>query len=107
VLVVLPLLKASIYFLYSSYLSQCPWDKNIGENKNAVMLMVTLSTVYSTVYVILITYLSRGWMLSPEGQYDFGTLEIESQEAASLSLIIGGIYVTHCAYYLTLDLAWL
>ena len=69
--------------------------------------MVTLSTVYQTLIIVFLVYLSRGWIMTSDGGLDLDNLEAESQEMASLSLLVGAVYVLYCAYFLTLDLVWM
>ena len=92
--------------LYSSYMAGCPWQYNQAKMRNVVMLMVTVSTVHQTTFVIFLAYLSKGWVLTNEGQSAFGFADLDSNESAILSTIIGGIYVAYSSLYLTLDSYW-
>jgi hypothetical protein len=102
----LPFLKMIRLALYSQYMAGCPWQYNQTKMRNVVMLMVTISTVHQTVFVIFLAYLSKGWMLTTEGQNAFGFVDLDSNESAVLSTIVGGIYVSYSSLYLTLDSKW-
>ena len=74
--------------------------------RNVVMLMVTVSTVHQTVFIIFMAYLSKGWLLTTHGQNAFGFINIEGNESAMLSAMVGGIYVMYSSLYLTVDSYW-
>ena len=61
------------------------------------MLMVTVSTVYQTTFVIFLVYLSKGWIMTETGQNAIGFIDLDSNESAYLSSIIGGIYISYSA----------
>jgi hypothetical protein len=84
----------------------CPWQYNQTKMRNIVMLMVTISTVHQTVFLMFLAYLSKGWVLTVQGQNAFGFIDLEGNESALLSAIIGGIYITYSSLYLTLDSYW-
>jgi hypothetical protein len=71
--------------------------------KNTIMLMITLSTIHQTIFLITLIYLSKGWLLTTEGSSGFGNIDQDGTEASRLSAIIGAIYVSYCAYYLAND----
>ena len=67
------------------------------------MLMVTISTLYQSVFIIFLVYLSKGWVMTEEGQQNVGLIDLDQNESAFISAIIGGIYVSYSAQYLVLD----
>lgn len=67
------------------------------------MLMVTVSTLYQTVFIIFLIYLSKGWIMTEEGQQNVGLIDLEQSDSAYISAILGGIYVSYSAQYLTMD----
>ena len=45
-------------------------------------------------------------MLTTQGQNSFGFVDLDGNESAVLSTIVGGIYVSYSSLYLTIDSYW-
>ena len=96
-LTMLPLIKTIRVNALSNFFSGCPWEGDTIEHRNFAMMSVTISTVYETSLAIILIYLSKGWLLTPEGSQNGGAFDMDGTETANLSLLIGFLYLFTCA----------
>lgn len=105
-LTLLPVVKTIRVNALSNFFAGCPWEGDSIEHRNFAMMSVTISTVYETCLAIILIYLSKGWLLTPEGSQNGGAFDMSGPETANLSLIIGFLYLMNCAQFLTIDFFW-
>ncbi len=61
-LIVIPFLKMFRTFSFALYAGNCPWN-DLESLKYIIMALVTISTIYQTVYVGFLLLLSKSWCI--------------------------------------------
>ena len=61
------------------------------------MTLVTISTLYQTCYVAILLLMSKGWLVV--------RTELSRSDLSSITLLIGGVYLTYSAYYVAMNIA--
>lgn len=62
-LLAIPVLKLIQVTIYTAYTGSCPWENQI-QARYLLMALVTLSTIYQTIFISLILLLSKGWSIA-------------------------------------------
>lgn len=62
-LLAIPVLKLAQVAIYTAYTGSCPWSNQI-QARYLLMALVTLSTIYQTIFISLILLLSKGWSIA-------------------------------------------
>ena len=61
-----------------------------------MMAIVTISTIYQTVFVSLVLLLSKGWMVS--------RASLSRNDLSTITLLMGAVYLTYSAYYVSINI---
>jgi hypothetical protein len=61
-----------------------------------MMALVTISTVYQTVFAAILLLISKGWVLIR------GSLT--RTQATSITMMMGTVYLTYSAYYVSMNM---
>jgi hypothetical protein len=59
-LLIIPVGKLCKTLIYALYNGSCPWSDELS-SRYLIMALVTISTVYQTIYVGLLLLISKGW----------------------------------------------
>lgn len=62
-----------------------------------MMALVTISTIYQTVFIALILLVSKGWNVARN--------TLSRNDLSSITLLMGAVYLTYSAYYVSLNIA--
>jgi hypothetical protein len=76
------------------YVGDCPWEDQLT-GRYLLMALVTVSTIYQTVFVAILLLISKGWILIR------GSLT--RQQATSITMMMGAVYLTYSAYYVSVN----
>lgn len=60
-----------------------------------MMGLVTITTVYQTIFVALLLLISKGWILLRQG--------LTREQASNVTLLIGTVYLVYSAYYVSMN----
>lgn len=60
------------------------------------MALVTISTIYQTVFIALILLISKGWTVSRNN--------LSRNDLSSITLLMGAVYLTYSAYYVSINI---
>lgn len=60
-----------------------------------MMALVTVSTIYQTVYVSILLLIAKGWILV--------RTNLSRQQATSVTMLMGAVYLTYSAYYVSVN----
>ena len=92
-LIALPILKALEVFIFSIYISECPWSDAESQlsAKYLVMALISISTIYQTILLAVLLLLSKGWTLL--------RVTLTRGQATTLTILMGAIYLSYSAYY--------
>ena len=93
-LVVIPVLKMFRSLSFALYAGHCPWN-DPTPLKYMIMALITLSTIYQTVYVGFLLLFSKSWSIMTQ----FLTRRDEFQ----VLLLTSIVYTTYSAYYFSLN----
>mmetsp|Transcript_23499 Transcript_23499/g.23159 ORF Transcript_23499/g.23159 Transcript_23499/m.23159 type:complete len:192 (+) Transcript_23499:758-1333(+) len=61
-----------------------------------LMALVTISTIYQTVYIALILLMSKGWNISRN--------TLSRNDLSSITLLMGAVYLSYSAYYVSVNI---
>jgi hypothetical protein len=61
-----------------------------------MMALVTISTIYQTVFVALILLVSKGWNVA--------RTSLSRNDLSSITLLMGAVYLTYSAYYVSINI---
>jgi hypothetical protein len=90
-----PTLKLLQVFIYGIYVGECPWVNQI-QARYMMMALVTISTIYQTVFVALILLISKGWNVA--------RTSLSRNDLSSITLLMGAVYLTYSAYYVSINI---
>ena len=62
-----------------------------------LMALVTISTLYQTVFVAVMLLLSKGWNVS--------RTVLTRNDLSSITLLMGAVYLTYSAYYVSINIS--
>ena len=65
-------------------------------SRYTLMALVTVSTIYQTVYVAIILLISKGWTILRE--------TMNRQDAMKIMMLLGAVYLSYSAYYVSFGL---
>ena len=60
------------------------------------MALVTISTIYQTVFIALILLVSKGWTISRSN--------LSRNDLSSITLLMGAVYLTYSAFYVSINI---
>ena len=60
------------------------------------MALVTLSTIYQTIFISLILLLSKGWSIARSS--------LARQDLSTITLMMGAIYLVYSAFYVSINI---
>jgi len=81
--------------LTAIYMTQCPWVNLSDGIRYLEMARVSIVTLAYTVYLGVIYVVCQGWGIT--------FFNMSRQQATYLTLIIGTVYLTYSAYFLSVD----
>lgn len=61
------------------------------------MALVTISTIYQTVFIAIVLLISKGWNVSRN--------TLSRNDLSSITLLMGAVYLTYSAYYVSINIA--
>ena len=61
-----------------------------------MMVLVTVSTVFQTVFIAFFLLLSKGWKIARQS--------LSRGDLSSFTLLMGAVYLTYSAYYVSLSI---
>ena len=96
-LLLLPSLKAFEVLLDGAFLNMCPWYGNPGTSSIQYVQMARISvvTICYTAFLAYFYLLCKGWQTV--------IVQLTRNQATNLTIIMGGVYLTYSAYFLSLD----
>lgn len=62
-----------------------------------MMALVTISTIYQTVYVALLLLISKGWNIARN--------TLTRNDLSTITLLMGADYLTYSAYYVSMNIS--
>jgi hypothetical protein len=62
-----------------------------------MMALVTVGTIYQTVYVAMLLLVSKGWVLM--------RASLSRREATSITMLMGAVYLSYSAYYVSANVS--
>lgn len=60
------------------------------------MALVTLSTIYQTIFISIILLLSKGWSIARN--------TLSRQDLSTITLMMGAIYLVYSAFYVSINI---
>jgi hypothetical protein len=94
-LIVIPVGKLCRTLAFAIYAGACPWDNHLSA-RYMIMTLVTISTVYQSVFIGIIILISMGWNLLRD--------TLSRREEFLLLLMMSAIYMSYSAYYFSFGL---
>ena len=94
-LTAIPLLKLLQATIYTAYTGSCPWEHQM-EARYLLMALVTLSTIYQTIFISLLLLLSKGWSIARSA--------LSRQDLSTITLMMGAIYLVYSAFYVSINI---
>lgn len=92
----LPTLKCMETLLEGGYLSYCPF---VSAENNGVQYMqmarISVITITYTVFLSFLYLICKGWQTTIS--------QLTRNQATNLTMIMGGVYLTYSAYFLSVD----
>lgn len=82
-------------FIYGIYVGECPWVNQI-QARYMMMALVTISTIYQTVFISIMLLISKGWNVSRS--------TLSRNDLSSITLMMGAVYLTYSAYYVSINI---
>lgn len=61
------------------------------------MALVTISTIYQTVYVAILLLVAKGWNVARSS--------LSRKDLSSITLLMGAVYLTYSAYYVSINIS--
>jgi hypothetical protein len=61
-----------------------------------IMILVTIATIYQTIVIALFLLISKGWNVS--------TMSVSRADMSSITLLMGAVYLTYSAYYVSINI---
>ena len=93
-LTVIPLMKLIQVTCYTAYAGSCPWQNQVMA-RYLLMCLVTLSTIYQTVFVSILLMMSKGWSIARSS--------LSRDDLSLITLIMGSIYLVYSAFYISIS----
>ena len=93
-LTIIPILKMLKSLSFALYAGNCPWN-DPNPLKYMIMAIVTLTTIYQTVYVGFLLLLSRSWTILYQ--------QLSRRDEFQLLLLTSIVYTTYSAYFFSLN----
>ena len=97
-LVVIPFLKMLGTFSFALYAGNCPWN-DPEPLKYIVMALVTLTTIYQTVYVGFLLLLSKSWSII--------SFNLQRKDEYYLLLLTSVVYTTYSVYFFSMNVRFI
>jgi len=95
-LMTIPLIKALEVVLEALYLSMCPWYSITSSGIQYIqMARISVDTIAYTIFLSFFYLLCKGWQTTQ--------VQLNRQQATSLTMIMGGTYLIYSAYFLSVD----
>lgn len=94
-LILLPIIKAVEVILEGLWLDHCPWVSTTSSYQYVQMARISIVTICYTTLIAIFYLLSKGWQLCEQQLY--------RKEANRLMLIMGFVYCTYSAFFLSRD----
>lgn len=93
---ILPVIKALEVGLEGGYLSMCPWY-SVGSSgiQYVQMARISVVTIAYTIFLSFFYLLCKGWQTT--------CVQLNRQQATNLTMIMGGVYLTYSAFFLSVD----
>lgn len=60
------------------------------------MALVTISTIYQTVFIAIVLLISKGWNIARNS--------LTRNDLSSITLLMGAVYLTYSAYYVSMNI---
>ena len=80
--------------IYAAYTGSCPWPNQISA-RYMIMSLVTLSTIYQTVFISIMLLLCKGW--------SFARSNLSREDLSTVTLTMGAVYLVYSAFYVSLN----
>ena len=96
-IVVLPVLKLLCVFLSFLYIFECPWEGADIFFRYVMMALISLTTIFQTVFIAMLMVLSNGWALV--------RTELSREQTTRITILSGGIYLAYSAFYVSGDMS--
>ena len=91
---IIPVFKLLRVLAYGYYIGACPWQDQMTA-RYLLMALVTISTIYQTVFAALLLLISKGWVIMRPF--------LSRENATTLTVLMGAIYLAYSAYYISSD----
>ena len=82
-------------FFYGLFITSCPWESLI-ESRYYMMALVTISTIYQTVFLAYILLLSKGWKIARQS--------LARSDISKNTLLLAAVYLVYSAYYVSVNI---
>jgi hypothetical protein len=95
-LTLFPICKVLDSMINGFYLDNCPWvSTTASSDKYVEMARISIVTISYTIFLAVLYLMSKGW----------NTLQfsMNRNQATYLTMIMGGVYLTYSAYFLSTD----
>jgi hypothetical protein len=89
-LLIIPVGKLCKTAMYSLYAGACPWSDDLS-TRYLIMGLVTISTVYQTIYIGMLLLISKGWTVMRSS--------LSRREEMIMLLMMSSVYMSYSAYY--------
>eukprot|EP00347_Sterkiella_histriomuscorum_P016631 403352447 len=94
-LLVVPIFKLLRISIYTFYISECPWTDQLT-SRYLMMALVTVSTIYQTVFIAVLLLISKGWMIT--------RTNLTRSQATMTTMLMGAVYLVYSAYYVSANM---
>ena len=94
-LIAIPVLKLAYVTIYAIYCGSCPWRNHV-QARYYVMALITISTIYQTLFISILLLLSKGWTIARS--------TLARQDLSTITLIMGAIYLVYSAFYVSINI---
>jgi hypothetical protein len=99
-LIMLPVLKCAEVFLEGGYLSFCPFYSLTSNGvQYTQMARISVITITYTVFLSFLYLICKGWQTTIS--------QLTRNQATNLTMIMGGVYLTYSAYFLSEDFIYI
>ena len=80
---------------YTAYTGSCPWANQI-QARYLIMSIVTLSTIYHTIFVSILLLLCKGW--------SYARVSLGRDDLSTITLTMGAVYLIYSAFYVAVNI---
>ncbi|CDW83108.1 UNKNOWN [Stylonychia lemnae] len=95
-LLIIPIFKLLRLSIYTFYIGECPWTDQLT-GRYLMMALVTVSTIYQTVFMAILLLISKGWLLTRQS--------LSRSQATLTTVLMGFVYLSYSAYYVSQNVA--